>query len=61
MLGLQLPGTRRPLALTSASQFRPDGPNALTSEEYVEDFNQVKELGRFDSTARTPEQTTLLS
>jgi hypothetical protein len=56
VLGLRLPGIR-PLALTSASQFRPDGPNALTSEEYAEDFNQVKLLGRFDSTARTPAQT----
>jgi hypothetical protein len=47
----------RPLALQSASQFRPDGPNALTSEEYAEDFQQVKELGRFDSNTRTQEQT----
>jgi hypothetical protein len=47
----------KPLALTSASQLRPDGPNPLTSQEYAEDFNQVKELGRLDSTARTPEQT----
>src|SRR5206468_9604995 len=60
VLGLRLPGIR-PLALESASQFRPDGPNPLTSEEYAEDFNQVKELGRFDSTSRTPEQTTQAS
>jgi hypothetical protein len=57
VLGLRLPGIT-PLALESASQFRPDGPNALTSEEYAEDFNQVKLLGRFDSTVRTPAQTT---
>jgi hypothetical protein len=57
VLGLRLPGIT-PLALETASQFRPDGPNALTSEEYAEDFNQVKLLGRFDSTARTPAQTT---
>jgi hypothetical protein len=56
VLGLCLPGMR-PLALQSASQFRPDGPNALTSQEYTDDFNQVKELGRIDSTTRTPEQT----
>jgi hypothetical protein len=55
-LGLRLPGIR-PLALTSASQFRPDGPNSLTSKEYTADFNQVKDLGRIDSTSRTPEQT----
>src|SRR6266480_2174931 len=57
VLGLRLTGIR-PLALTSASQFRPDGPNALTSEEYAEDFQQVKLLGRFDSTTRTAAQTT---
>ena len=56
-LGLRLPGIR-PLALKSASQFRPDGPNPLTSKEYAEDFAQIKELGRVDSTSRTPEQTT---
>jgi hypothetical protein len=56
VLGLRLPAVR-PLALQSASQFRPDGPNALTSEEYAEDFNQVQEVGRIDSATRTPEQT----
>jgi hypothetical protein len=54
--GLRLPPIT-PLALESASQFRPDGPNDLTSEEYTEDFNQVKELGRDTSATRTPEQT----
>jgi hypothetical protein len=56
-LGLRLPGIR-PLALESASQFRPDGPNLLTGDEYAKDFEQVKELGRFDSSTRTDEQTT---
>ncbi len=56
VLGLRLPGIR-PLALESASQFRADGPNPLTSEEYAEDFEQVKQLGRFDSATRTDEQT----
>jgi hypothetical protein len=46
-----------PLTLTSNSQFRPDGPNPLTSAEYAEDFNEVKAFGRVDSTVRTPEQT----
>jgi hypothetical protein len=54
--GLCLPGTR-PLGLRSASQFRPDGPNPLTSTAYAEDFNQIKDLGRADSTTRTPAQT----
>jgi hypothetical protein len=56
VLGLCLPGMR-PLALQSASQFQPDGPNTLTSQEYTDDFNQVKDLGRVDSTTRTPDQT----
>lgn len=55
-LGLCLPGMR-PLALRSASQFRPDGPNALTSQEYADDLNQVEQLGAVDSTTRTPAQT----
>jgi hypothetical protein len=56
VLGLRLPGIK-PLALASASRFRPDGPNALTSQEYADDFNQIKDLGRIDSATRTPEQT----
>lgn len=56
-VGLRMPGIR-PLALASGSQFRPDGPNPLTSFEYAQDFQQVKDLGRSDSTARTTEQTT---
>jgi hypothetical protein len=47
----------RPLTLTSNDQFRPDGPNPLTSAEYAKDFNEVKAFGRADSTVRTPEQT----
>ena len=57
VLGLRLPGIR-PLALNSASQFRPDGPNSLTSTEYTEDFDQVKDLGSLNSTTRTAAQTT---
>src|SRR5437667_976338 len=56
VVGLRLPGIL-PLALESASQFRPDGPSPLTSEEFAEDFNQVKQLGRLDSATRTPAQT----
>jgi hypothetical protein len=56
VLGLRLPGMK-PLALTSASQLRLGGPYPLTSRRYAKDVNQVKELGRLDSTARTPEQT----
>ena len=58
-MGVLLPGTT-PLALESESQFRPDGPNGLTSDEYTEDFNQVKALGGdqiVTPSARTPAQT----
>jgi hypothetical protein len=58
-VGLLLPGVT-PLALESPSQFRPDGPNDLTSDEYTEDFNQVKALGGDNivtPSARTPAQT----
>jgi len=47
----------RPFLIRSSSQFRTDGPNTLTSTAYAEDFNEVKALGRVDSTTRTPEQT----
>jgi hypothetical protein len=57
VLGLCLPGMR-PLALHSASQFRPGAPNPLRSPKYADDFKQVKELGAIDSKSRTPEQTT---
>ena len=47
----------RPFLIQSSSQFRTDGPNALTSTAYAEDFNEVKALGSLNSTTRTPEQT----
>jgi hypothetical protein len=46
-----------PFCLQSASQFRPPPPPALTSAEYTAAFNQVKELGSFDSTTRSADQT----
>jgi PAP2 superfamily len=47
----------RPFLIQSPSQFRTDGPNALTSTAYAEDFNEVKALGSVNSQTRTPEQT----
>jgi hypothetical protein len=47
----------RPFLIQSASQFRTDGPNALTSTAYAEDFNEVKALGSVNSMTRSPEQT----
>lgn len=55
-VGLRVPGIR-PLVLESGSQFRPDGPNPLASDEYASDFKEVAKLGRVDSTARRTEQT----
>jgi hypothetical protein len=47
----------QPFLIQSPSQFRTDGPNALTSNAYAEDFNEVKALGSINSATRTPEQT----
>jgi hypothetical protein len=46
-----------PLALKSASRFRPHGAPALHSREYAKGFNEVRDLGRFDSSVRSAEQT----
>ena len=48
-----------PFAMTSHHQFRPGPPPDLTSAIYAADLNEVKAIGRFDSTLRTPEQTQL--
>jgi hypothetical protein len=50
-------GNVLPFILPSAEMLRTDGPNALTSAEYAEDFNEVKELGSLYSTIRTADQT----
>jgi hypothetical protein len=48
-----------PFAMTSPSQFRPGPPPALDSARYAADVNEVKVIGRIDSTLRTPEQTSI--
>jgi PAP2 superfamily len=50
-------GGVRPFLMQSSFQFRTDGPNALTSDAYTDDFNEVKALGSVNSTVRTAEQT----
>ena len=48
-----------PWVMTSGSQFRPAPPPALTSETWTADLNEIRELGRIDSTKRTAEQTAI--
>ena len=53
-------GGVQPFLLESSSQFRTAGPNALTSDAYTAEFNEVKRLGGdgvVTATDRTPEQT----
>jgi hypothetical protein len=50
-------GNVRPFLVPSAEMLRTDGPNALTSAAYTEDFNEVKELGSLYSATRTADQT----
>jgi PAP2 superfamily len=47
-----------PFTMTSASQFRPEeGPTALDSEEWIEDFNRTKLWGSLNNSPRSVEQT----
>ncbi|MBD2069041.1 phosphatase PAP2 family protein [Leptolyngbya sp. FACHB-671] len=50
-------GNVTPFVMRSGSQFRPDGPPALSSAEWAAEFNEVKTLGGVNSTVRTTEQT----
>jgi hypothetical protein len=46
-----------PLMLTSASQFRPGGPPAMTSAKYTKEFNEVRDYGAKAGSKRTAGQT----
>jgi PAP2 superfamily len=48
---------RKPWLMTSAAQFRPAAPPALTSVAWVRDFEEVKTLGARASSKRSSEQT----
>jgi hypothetical protein len=52
----QLPNAE-PFALVTSTQYLPARPPTLTSPEYAEAFNEVKELGSATSTVRTEQQT----
>jgi hypothetical protein len=47
---------RKPWLMTTAAQFRPDSPPALTSEVWARDYNEVKALGSKTSDQRSTEQ-----
>jgi membrane-associated phospholipid phosphatase len=57
-----------PFGLTSAHQFRPNGPNGfnptnytawIRSQAYTDDFQQVQALGSVNSASRTTDQTNI--
>ncbi len=48
-----------PFAMTDPSQFRPGAPPALTSTQYASDVNEVKDIGRANSSTRTSDETQL--
>lgn len=50
-------GNVRPFLVPNVEMLRTEGPDALSSASYAEDFNEVKELGALSSTSRTADQT----
>jgi hypothetical protein len=46
-----------PFVMTSATQFRPGAPVALTSREWADNYNEIKEIGAKNSTKRSAAQT----
>ena len=46
-----------PFGIKSGTQFAPSAPPALTSAQYANDFNEVKEIGAVNSATRTLDQT----
>jgi hypothetical protein len=46
-----------PLLVKSPLQFAPPPPPALSSSQYTDDFNEVKDYGSSTSTVRTPDET----
>lgn len=49
--------TTTPWVMRSPSQFRTQGPVALTSDQYTADFNEVKSMGSATNSGRTADQT----
>jgi len=49
--------TTTPWVMASPSQFRTQGPVAMTSDQYTADFNEVKSMGSSTNSGRTADQT----
>jgi len=49
--------TIEPFCMMSPDQFRAPAPPSLNSAEFAEAYNEVKDLGRFDSVSRTEDET----
>ena len=50
-------GQMRPFTFDDPAQFLPEPPPDLLSDDWADDYNEVKTLGAINSTVRTPEQT----
>jgi len=50
-------GQCKPWVLASPAEFRPGPPPGLTSPTWTRDFNEIRQMGAFASTMRSPEQT----
>jgi hypothetical protein len=48
---------RKPWLMSSAAQFRPGPPPALTSDTWARDYNEVKAVGGKNSTRRSADQS----
>ena len=55
VVGPQWPSVT-PFVLNSSAQFRPGPPVSLKSQEWADNYNEIKQYGK-NSTTRTPEQT----
>jgi hypothetical protein len=51
--------TFKPWVMTSAAQFRPGPPPALTSDTWTRDVNEIRQYGALNSPVRSEEQTTV--
>jgi hypothetical protein len=50
-------GEVTPFVLRSGSQFQPDPPPALESDQYAKDYNEIKQIGVSSGSTRSTEQT----